>query len=50
MAAESEEDFIEAAREGRQQFNRQLVGILTAEQRARYEEMIAARREASPDR
>jgi HlyD family secretion protein len=41
------EAFVQAAREGRQRFNEQLVSILTPEQKQRYDALIAERREAA---
>lgn len=40
------EEFIQAIREGRQRFNEQLVAILTEEQRTRFAELSAQRRNA----
>ena len=40
------EEFVKAVREGRQRFNQQLVAILTEEQRVRFTELFAQRRNA----
>jgi len=44
------EAFVEAAREGRQRFNQQLVGILTPEQREKFDALVAERRGAAAAR